>query len=100
MPGRHIRAQQQELYMTERRTGAPQAQAAAKAGISERSGRTLETNDTWIPAGRRPGRSYRTREDPFAAIWVDEVLPLLEASPGLQATTIYCASGKSWLITC
>jgi len=74
--------------MTARRNGALQAQAAAKAAISERSGRTLETNDTWVPAGQRPGRRYRTREDPFAAVWADEVLPLLQASPGLQATTI------------
>lgn len=88
MPGRHITDQQRELYMTERRRGRSQRSAAAQAGISERSGRTLERNPDWQPAGHHAQRAYRTRADPFAAIWASDILPLLEASPGLQATTI------------
>lgn len=74
--------------MTERRKGAPQALAAARAGISERSGRTVERDAAWQPAGQRPKRAYRTRTDAFAAVWESEVVPLLLESPGLQATTI------------
>ena len=74
--------------MTERRKGSPQALAAAKAGISERSGRTLEQDAAWQPAGQRPKRTYRTRADAFAEVWDAEVVPLLQESPGLQATTV------------
>lgn len=88
MPGRHITAQQQELYMSARRLDATQEQAAARAGMSERTGRTLETDPSWQPAGQRVPRRHRTRADPFDAVWESEVVPLLEASPGLQATTI------------
>jgi hypothetical protein len=34
-------------------------------------------------------RHWRTREDPLAGIWEAELLPLLEAEPGLQATTLF-----------
>ena len=88
MPGRSITAQQQELYMTERNRGATQVCAATKAGISERSGRTLENDACWRPAGRRAGRTYRTRLDPFSGVWEREIVPQLTESPTLQATTL------------
>lgn len=89
MPGRRITAQQKELYMTARQQGAIQQLAAAQAGFSERSGRSLEKRKP-SSDGDGPGgpRGYRTRADPFEAIWASEVVPLLEESPGLQATTV------------
>jgi len=88
MSGRHISAQQQELYMASRHKGAVQALAAAQAGISERSGRSIESDPDWRPAGQRGQRTYRTRQDPFAAVWATELEPRLRAAPHLQARTL------------
>lgn len=73
--------------MKARDTGCAQATAAAKAGISERSGRRLERG-THQPHAGRP-RDWRTRPDPLAAVWESELLPLLEREPQLQATTLF-----------
>jgi len=61
--------------MYTRQLGKSQETAAAKAAISERSGRRIE-NGEWpsIPGGRH----WRSREDPFEAIWEKELVLLLE----------------------
>lgn len=62
--------------------------AAAAAGMSERSGYVWKAGA--LPSeGRRP-RAWRTRKDPFEAVWATEVVPLLEADLDgvLDATTI------------
>ena len=87
MPGNWITDQQYRLYMTHRRTGLSQRTAAAKAGFSERSARRLQ-QAAMPPSGRRHPRTYRTREDPLAGVWDRELLPLLDACPELQATSL------------
>ena len=62
--------------MNSRQTGDPQETAAAKAGISVRSGRRIENNER----RERRERDWRTRQDPFADIWASELTPMLEAA--------------------
>jgi hypothetical protein len=72
--------------MTSRQKGHTQATAAAKAGISERSGRDLEQGQ-WVDP-RTKLRHWRTRKDPLAAVWEAELVPLLEQTSDLQAITL------------
>lgn len=60
--------------------------AAAKTGISVRSARRIE-RDAMLPS-HKPRRYWRSRPDPFAAVWDAEVAPLLASTPRLQAITI------------
>ena len=87
MPGRHINDQQMRLFMTLRITLTQQT-AAAKAGISIASARRIERDPSTARSNRAP-RIYRTRVDPLAGIWDEEIVPLLQASPGLRPVTIY-----------
>jgi transposase InsO family protein len=72
--------------MNTRQLGKSQQTAAAKAAISERSGRRIEK-------GERPSipgeRHWRTREDPLDAIWEKELVPLLEREPQLTGLTLW-----------
>ncbi|TCS38076.1 hypothetical protein BCF53_1171, partial [Reinekea marinisedimentorum] len=52
--------------MQHRQQGATQETAAAKAGISVRSGRRIEQSTT--PRSKNE-RNWRTREDPLEAVW-------------------------------
>ena len=62
--------------------------AAMRANMDEKTARKYHT------AAKLPSelevwpRTWRTREDPFAAVW-DEVRELVEVSPGLQAKTLF-----------
>jgi hypothetical protein len=69
--------------------GKTQEAAAAAAGMSVRSARKWETGP--LPSETRAPRTWRTREDPFDAVWFTEVVPLLEADEEgrLQAKTIF-----------
>ena len=60
--------------------------AAAKAGISERSARRIESSVT-LPS-QNPRRYWRSRADPFAQVWDSEVVPLLQGAPKLMAITL------------
>ena len=60
--------------------------AAAKSGISVRSARRIESSAS-LPS-QQPPRRWRSRADPFAAVWEPEVVPLLKNAPGLMALTI------------
>lgn len=85
MPGQHITNQQEKLYMQHRQQGASQETAAAKAGISTRSGRRIEKTGT---PRHQSERDWRTREDPLAAVWNTELVILLEREPSLTGTTL------------
>jgi transposase InsO family protein len=76
--------QQVKVFMDERASGKSQVAAAAKAGISERTGRRVEREGG--VGGRKP-RHWRTRRDPFEAVW-DEVAERLGAEPFLDALTL------------
>jgi len=72
--------------MTSRANGSTQERAAVRSGFSERSGRRIEKGDGG-PDHRKP-RKHRTRKDPLDAVWKSDMLPMLEAHPGLRAVTL------------
>jgi len=73
--------------MSSRNEGDSQERSASRSGISERSGRRIESG-TGGPDHRKP-RRHRTRKDPLAEVWEAEILPLLEKEPGLKAVTLF-----------
>ncbi|WP_421910594.1 IS21 family transposase [Parahaliea mediterranea] len=85
MPGQHITHRQEELYMQHRKAGATQEVAAAKAGLSVRSGRRIEQSGG---VRTQSERDWRTREDPLEAVWSTELVHLLENEPSLTGTTL------------
>src|SRR5690348_5046770 len=74
-------------YMRERRKGVSQQVAAARAGISERSGRKYEKAGK-LPSQVKQPRTHRTRLNPFADVWPG-VVAQLERDPALQTTTLF-----------
>ncbi len=85
MPGKHITNQQVNLYMNNRQQGQTQIQSAAKAGISERSGRKIEHQGGTI---QKCKRSWRTRKDPLENVWEEELEPLLKSTPQLSPISL------------
>lgn len=85
MPGKRISDHQVLKYKADRRSHT-QAAAAARVGISERSARRIEACDS-LPS-QRPARAWRTRPDPLADVWETELVPLLAATPQLNAVTL------------
>ena len=72
--------------MTYRKTDR-RALAAAKAGFSRATADRIEA-DPRSPSQKRKPRGRR-RPDPLAGIFEEEIVPLLEASPGLRAVAVY-----------
>lgn len=68
------------------RKSKSQELSAAKAGISERSARRIESAVT-LPS-QNPRRYWRARADPFAQVWDTEIVPLLRGAPKLMAVTL------------
>ncbi len=68
------------------RRNKSQVLAAAMAGLSERSGRRIESSVT-LPS-QNPRRRWRSRADPFVQVWDVEVVPLLQRAPKLMAITL------------
>jgi len=73
--------------MSARDAGCTQQTAAAKAGFSERSGRRIEAG-VHQPKRGQP-RDWRTRADPLAEVWNQELQPMLEREPRLEAMTLF-----------
>ncbi len=71
--------------MKNRQRGFSQETSSAKAGISVRSGRRIEKNQR---VGKKQ-RDWRTRQDPFEAVWETEIIPLLAREPELTGTTLW-----------
>lgn len=86
MSGKWITSKQVEIYMKARKKGKTQQVAAAQAGISERSGRTIESPSYTDPKSKQ--RHWRTRPDPFEPVWANELKPKLELEPDLSALTL------------
>jgi hypothetical protein len=86
VPGKHITDQQAKLYMNLRRTHTRQT-ATAKAGFSASTGARLDA-DPRLPSQKRQPRGRR-RADPLEPFWDSEIVPLLEAAPGLRPITIF-----------
>lgn len=85
MPGKKINQKQVALYMNSRKQGYKQTTSAAKAGISERSGRRIETEPSRKVS---PQRNYQTRKDPLNGAFEQFMIPLLIKEPSLQPTTL------------
>ena len=86
MPGRHINDHQMRLYMKFRLTQSV-ATAAAKAAISVASAYRIE-NDRRLPSHKQEPRGRR-RPDPLIDIFDAEVIPLLEAAPGVRPIAVF-----------
>ena len=71
--------------MQHRQQGGSQESAAAKAGISVRSGRRIEKSGD---SRSKTERHWRTREDPLDAVWSTELVLLLEREPTLTGITL------------
>lgn len=67
-------------------TGPSLSKAAMRTGMSENTARRYRTGP--LPSQRKAPRQYRTRPDPFAALW-PEIEALVVHAPGLEATTIF-----------
>ena len=86
MPGRHVTDHQMRLFMTHRSTD-PVPVAAAKAGFSAATGYRI-AQDPRARSTKRVPRGRR-RPDPLEGIFEEEVVPLLEAAPGLRPVAIF-----------
>lgn len=69
------------------RRNDPVSRAAAKAGFSPASGYRI-LQDPRLPSQRQAPRGRR-RPDPLAGIFDEEVVPMLEAAPGLRSIAVY-----------
>src|SRR5277367_957141 len=87
MSGKRVTDRQVRRYMDSRKDGHTQATAAARAGFSERTGRRVDDAPV-LPSQRDRTRRYRTRQDPFAEVWREELVPMLTVVPSLRATTL------------
>ena len=72
--------------MKSRQTNVP-ALAAAKAGFSTATAYRIEA-DPRLPSQKEKLRGRR-RPDPLAGVWDSEIVPMLEAAPGLRAVAIF-----------
>jgi len=72
--------------MKSRHTSAP-AVAAAKAGFSRATGYRIEA-DPRLPS-QKQGRRGRRRPDPLAEVWTSQIVPMLEAAPGVRAVAVF-----------
>src|SRR3981189_3686920 len=86
LPGPHIPDRQMRLYMSFRQTETATV-AAAKAGFSTATAYRIE-QDLRLPSQKRSPRGRR-RQDPLAAVWDSEVVPLLKSLPGLRPVAIF-----------
>jgi hypothetical protein len=74
------------LFMSYRKTGSV-SRAAAKAGFSPATGYRM-LQDPGLPSQRLSPRARR-RPDPLAGIFEEEVVPMLEAAPGLRPVAVH-----------
>ncbi len=91
MPGRHVTDHQMRLFMQHRQTDTV-AVAAAKASMSRATGYRI-TKDPRLPSMRAAPRGRR-RPDPLADVFEAEVVPMLQATPGLRPIAVFTEIGK------
>ena len=86
MSGQWLTSNQLEIYMNARKEGKTQVVSAAKSGICERTGRDIDKGQRLDPSAQQ--RTWRTRVDPFEAVWLSEIEPMLRQSPSLSPLTL------------
>jgi hypothetical protein len=72
--------------MKSRHTNVP-AIAAAKAGFSTATAYRIEA-DPRLPSQKQKPRGRR-RPDPLAGVWDSEIVPMLQAAPGIRPVAIF-----------
>jgi hypothetical protein len=87
MSGKRITDEQVKFYMSSRKQPSHAGAGECQAGISERSARRIEHGEVGVSAHRE--RHWRTRSDPFAGVWEEEIVSRLEQQPRLDATTLF-----------
>jgi hypothetical protein len=89
MGGTYILKSQVEFYMKARtEKNLTQESAAAKTGISIRSGRTIEKGYHYTNKVKKP-RIYKTRMSPIDEVWESVLEPMLKANPDLQPKSLF-----------
>jgi len=80
--------QQVKQYRKHRQSGKSEEEASARMGMTAKTARKWEAGP--LPSQVKKPHDWRTRTDPFEAVWSEYVLPLLQQDDGdrLQATTI------------
>jgi hypothetical protein len=86
LPGRHITDSQTRLYMKSRQNHSLTV-SAAKAGISTPTAYRIEI-DPRLPSQKTMPRGRR-RPDPLANVWESEIVPMVQAAPGVRAIAIF-----------
>ena len=86
MPGRHVTDHQMRLFMKLLQTNTV-AVAAAKASFSVATAYRIE-QDPRLPSAKKGPRERRC-PDPLSAVFEQEVVPMLEAAPGLRPIAIF-----------
>jgi len=86
VPGRHVTDRQMRLFMNHR-SNDPVPVAAARAGFSTATGYRIQ-QDPRPPSERRAPRGRR-RPDPLEGIFDEEIVPMMEAAPGLRPVAIF-----------
>ncbi|HLW00051.1 MAG TPA: IS21 family transposase [Ktedonobacterales bacterium] len=81
-----------KLFMQERRKGSPQRVAAARAGMSESTGRRYERAGK-LPSQLKRPHTWRTRANPVEEDW-PWVVEQLARDPALQASTLFALLGE------
>ena len=72
--------------------GKSQQGAAAASGMSVRTARTWQRGR--LPSEKKGKRRWRTRPDPFAGVWAEEVEPLLRSDvEGALKATLFDEEG-------
>ena len=84
VPGRHVTDHQMKLFMTYR-AAAPVPVAAVRARFSPATGYRIQQDPR--PPSEKPAPRGR-RPDPLAEAFDAEVVPMLEASPGLRPVAV------------
>lgn len=85
LPGLHITDHQMRLFMSFRNSHNVSV-AAAKAGFSPATGYRIE-HDARLPSQKKLPRGRR-RPDPLSDVWDAEIVPMLEAHPGIRAIAV------------
>ena len=86
VPGRHVTDHQMRLFMKFRQTNSTAA-AAAKASISLATAYRIEGDPR--PPSQKAKPRQRRRPDPLADVFDAEIVPMLEATPGLRSVAIF-----------
>lgn len=76
-----------KLFMAQRQKGVSQAVAAARAGMSERTGRKYEQAGK-LPSELKRPHTWQTRKNPFEEDW-PWITEQLQRDPAIQANTLF-----------